>query len=82
MTTKAKLMGKLLRGTIDGKELRTLFKQRGWYLDRVKGSHEIWCRETKTFVLATHSKDLKPYQIQEAKQCLLGEEKHYDQTKS
>lgn len=71
MTTAAKLLSKLFHGTIDARELRTLLKQKKWSLSRTKGSHEIWCNGTRTFVLATHSKDLKPYQIKEAQASLL-----------
>jgi hypothetical protein len=39
-------------------------------LERVRGSHEVWCHKNKTFVLATHGNDLKPYQIKEARKHL------------
>jgi len=74
MTKAAKLKSKLRMGTIDARELRTLLKQEGWRLDRVKGSHEFWERGTLTFVLATHSKDLKPYQVRQAREVLLSED--------
>jgi predicted RNA binding protein YcfA (HicA-like mRNA interferase family) len=76
MTAKSKLETKLLRGKISANQLRTLLHYKGWYIDRISGSHEIWCREAKTFVLATHSKDLKPYQIREAQECLFGDEEN------
>jgi predicted RNA binding protein YcfA (HicA-like mRNA interferase family) len=70
MTKSDKLEVKLMLGSIDGKELRTLLKQRGWHIDRVRGSHEIWICGSRTFVLATHGKDLKQYQIREAQNML------------
>jgi predicted RNA binding protein YcfA (HicA-like mRNA interferase family) len=67
MSKNFKLKSKLMDGSIDGKELRTLLVQEGWTLDRTRGSHEVWISGHRTFVLATHSKDLKPYQVKEAK---------------
>ncbi len=46
--------------------------QEGWKLDRTRGSHEVWVQEGRTIVLALHTKDLKPYQIREARSILLG----------
>jgi len=74
MTSTAKLKMKLQTGSIDAHELRTLLKHEGWSLERTKGSHEIWANDERTFVLATHSKDLKPYQIKEARSLLLRED--------
>ena len=74
MAATEKLISKLLQGTINAKELRTLLKQKDWRLNRVRGSHEIWCKGSRTFVLATHSKDLKPYQRKEARDFLIVEE--------
>lgn len=76
MTKNAKLTSKLKAGSINGKELRTLLQQEDWKLERTRGSHEIWTKGPHTFVLATHSKDLKPYQIKEARQLFtnLGDE--------
>lgn len=74
MTSAMKLKEKLRTGGINGRELRTLLKHEGWVIDRVKGSHEIWISGSRTYVLATHSKDLKPYQIKEARLLLLTEE--------
>lgn len=71
MTKAAKLLEKLKNGSVNASELRTLLKQNGWELDRVKGSHEIWVKGVETFILATHSKDLKNYQIKEAQKLLL-----------
>lgn len=71
MTKATKLKAKLEAGSIDGRELRTLLKHEGWVLDRVKGSHEFWEKGLLTFVFATHSKDLKPYQVKQACSVLL-----------
>ena len=71
MTKNAKLRSKLKDGSIDGKELRTFLQQEGWIIDRTRGSHEVWTKLSHTFVLATHSKDLKPYQIKEARALLI-----------
>jgi len=67
MTKHEKLFGKLQNGRINAVELRSLLRQAGWSLNRTKGSHEIWENGPQTFVLATHSKDLKPYQVKLAK---------------
>ncbi len=76
MSSTDKLKRKLESGSIDARELRTLLKQMGWSLNRTKGSHEAWVKESKTFILATHSKDLKPYQIKQAQNLLLEEDKN------
>jgi len=73
-----KLIDKLKRGSISADELRTLMRKKGWILDDQEGSHEQWYHPEKkypnnVFTLATHSKDLKPYQIKEAKIKVLGE---------
>ena len=75
MTSAMKLKEKLTAGAINARELRTLLKHEGWVIDRVKGSHEIWIAGSRTYVLATHSKDLKPYQIKEARLLILTEER-------
>ena len=74
MTKTTKLKTKLKIGNIDARELRTLLTQEGWALDRVKGSHEFWEKGPLTFVLATHSKDLKLYQIKQARLVLFSED--------
>lgn len=76
MSSAEKLKTKLNNGSIDAKELKTLLKKLGWALNRIKGSHEVWIKGTKTFVLATHSKDLKPYQIKQAQHLLLEEDEN------
>jgi predicted RNA binding protein YcfA (HicA-like mRNA interferase family) len=70
MSKTEKLMEKLRNGTISAKELRTLMKKKGWVLESTSGSHEQWFHPTQVhpnnrFTLATHSKDLKKYQIKE-----------------
>lgn len=75
MAKTDKLIRKLEHGSINARELKTLMRQVGWRLDRTKGSHEIWTRDSKTFVLATHSKDLKMYQIKQAQLLLLLEDR-------
>ncbi|MGK5086928.1 type II toxin-antitoxin system HicA family toxin [Bdellovibrionota bacterium FG-2] len=79
MTKATKLKAKLKSGSIDARELRELLKQEGWALDRVKGSHEFWEKDALTFVFATHSKDLNPYQVKQARAVLLPEGRSYDQ---
>ncbi len=74
MTKHDKLLQKLRQGSIDAKELITLLKQEGWTLDRTKGSHEVWIKGPQTYVLATHTKDLKPYQRRAAQELLLKED--------
>ncbi len=72
MSTTDKLIEKLKNGSISAKELRTLLKKLGWVLDRTKGSHEQWLGpKGQRMTLATHSKDLKQYQIREAKEKAL-----------
>ncbi|OQW50759.1 MAG: hypothetical protein A4S09_11435 [Proteobacteria bacterium SG_bin7] len=70
MASREKLLDKLRNGSIDANELRTLLGMCGGILKRTKGSHEQWSVNGKPFTLATHSKDLKPYQIKGAKQLL------------
>ena len=65
-----KLLAKLKNGTISAQELRTLLGQLGWILARQKGSHEQWLKNGKVVTLATHSKDLKPYQIKQVSKAL------------
>lgn len=74
MANIEKLKQKLERGSINARELRTLMNQLGWHLMRIKGSHEVWVKEHKTFVLATHTKDLKRYQVKQAQELLLLED--------
>lgn len=66
MTKAEKLRAKLKARKINARELRTLLKQEGAIMDRTVGSHEHWVMNGKVLTLATHSKDLKVYQIKEA----------------
>jgi predicted RNA binding protein YcfA (HicA-like mRNA interferase family) len=66
MSRQDKLIAKLKNGSISSSELRTLLKQMRWVLGRTNGSHEIWKSGSKRFVLATHTNDLKDYQIRDA----------------
>ena len=75
MTKADKLKGSLEEGTISAPELRTLLKRSGAILDRTKGSHEVWKLGNRRMVLATHGKDLKEYQIRNAKEFLYGAQK-------
>ncbi len=63
MSKTDKLLAKLKNGTISAQELKTLLQKQGWELARQKGSHEQWLKNGKVMTLATHSKDLKKYQI-------------------
>lgn len=74
MDRKEKLREKLVRGSITARELRVFLRLEGWRLDRTRGSHEFWINSLRTFVLATHGKDLKRYQIKLAQQLLLTRE--------
>ena len=76
VSSTEKLKAKLNNGSIDARELRTLLKKLEWALNRTKGSHEVWIKGAKTFILATHSKDLKPYQTKQAQNLLLEEDKN------
>jgi predicted RNA binding protein YcfA (HicA-like mRNA interferase family) len=70
MSKADKLLQKLLNGTIKAIELRTLLLALGAKLERTKGSHEQWSKGKEKMTLATHSKDLKPYQIRNAREFL------------
>lgn len=70
MSKTDKLLAKLQNGTISAHELRTLLGHLGWVLARQKGSHEQWLKNGKVITLATHSKDLKPYQIKQVPKAL------------
>jgi predicted RNA binding protein YcfA (HicA-like mRNA interferase family) len=74
MERNEKLREKLMRGSITASELRAFLRLEGWLLDRTRGSHEFWGNGLRTFVLATHDKNLKRYQIKQARQILLAKE--------
>jgi hypothetical protein len=71
MSKTEKLIAKLKSGNIDAIELRSLLKKLNWSLDHSTGSHEVWFKDGARFVLATHGKDLKLYQIKQAQKALL-----------
>ena len=70
MSRTDKLLKKLQNGTISADELRTLLGQLGWLCPRQKGSHQHWRKNGQVITLATHSKDLKPYQIKQVRVAL------------
>lgn len=70
MSKTEKLLAKLTNKTISAQEVRTLLGQLGWTLARQKGSHEQWLKNGKVITLATHTKDLKPYQIKQISKAL------------
>jgi hypothetical protein len=65
-----KLLAKLKSETITAGELRTLMGQLGVEYKGARGSHEKYVFGEKLFILATHSKDLKRYQIKQAREFL------------
>lgn len=76
MSKTEKLLQKLENGSIKADELRTLLGKMGYELKKTEGSHEQWVNPNKSYpenclTLATHSKELKPYQIKEAKKRLI-----------
>lgn len=78
MSKTEKLIQKLRSGVISAKELKTLMKKLGWTLDRQAGSHEQWVNRKRDYpknriTIATHTKDLKQYQIKEAMEKILDE---------
>lgn len=79
MSKTDKLKAKLKNRSIKAKELVTLLKKLGWTLRDTEGSHQQWVNGVQRFTLATHDKDLKPYQIKEAQEKLgLQDEKDDD----
>jgi len=70
MGNTEKLLVKLANRTISAQEARTLLNRLGWTLARQKGSHEQWLKNGRVITLATHSKDLKPYQIKQISKAL------------
>ena len=73
MSKREKLLEKLRAETISADELVTLLKQLG-YSRRQRGtSHQHWSLDGKTVTLSPHGKDLKRYQIKQAKLVILGE---------
>ena len=70
MSKTEKLLVKLKTEAISAQEIRTLLAHLGWSLARQKGSHEQWLKNGKVITLATHSKELKPYQIKQVSKAL------------
>ena len=71
MTKAEKLRNKLINETISASEARTLLEQKGWILERTRGSHERWHKENQQpLTIATHEKELPRYQIKQIKKAL------------
>lgn len=62
---------KLLNNAIKGKELETLLLRLGFKKRAGKGSHVKWIKKgLPPIVIATHSKEVKPYQLKQVIQVL------------
>lgn len=62
---------KLLNNTIKGKELETLLLRLDFKKRAGKGSHAKWVKKgLPPIVIATHSKEVKPYQLKQVIQVL------------
>lgn len=62
---------KLLNHTIKRKELETLLLRFGFQKKPGKGSHIKWIKKgLPPIVIATHSKEVKPYQLKQVIQIL------------
>lgn len=74
MSKTEKLLEKLRNGSISSSEARTLLKKMGWVKKPGNGSsHEQWVGpKSEKLTLATHSKDLKRYQIKELNEKIKG----------
>ena len=70
MSKTDKLKVKLANGTIDAREARTLLSKLGWSKLAGKGSHEKWTKDGQIIILATHTKELKPYQIRQIQESI------------
>ena len=44
--------------SVKGKDLVKKFKQNGWYVDRVHGSHYVMKKGSQTETIPVHNKDL------------------------
>ena len=74
MSKTEKLLEKLRNGTISASEARTLLVKLRWTLRNQVGSHETWKTDGQLpLTLATHTKELKRYQIKQLQQSLLEE---------
>jgi len=71
MVAKEKLLGKLQNLTLKKAELATLLNSLGFIMKPGKGSHEKWVKlGFPPIVLATHDKEVKPYQLRQVIQVL------------
>jgi predicted RNA binding protein YcfA (HicA-like mRNA interferase family) len=71
MSKTEKLLAKLVNGTISAAEAKTLLGQLGWLQAKSSGgSHEQWKKNGKVLTIATHTKELKPYQIKQIAKAL------------
>jgi predicted RNA binding protein YcfA (HicA-like mRNA interferase family) len=62
---------KLLNFTIKSKELEVLLLRLGFQKKTGKGSHVKWVKKgLPPIVVATHSKEIKPYQVKQVIQVL------------
>lgn len=62
---------KLLNITIKSKELEVLLLRFGFQKKPGKGSHVKWVKKgLPAIVIATHSKEIKPYQVKQVIQVL------------
>ena len=71
MSKTDKLLEKLANGSISAAEARTLLGRLGWALAKSSGgSHEQWKKNGKVLTIATHTKELKRYQISQIAKAL------------
>ena len=71
MTSRERFFEKLNNLTIKKGELETLLDSVGFQKTPGKGSHEKWTRKGfNPIVIATHSKEIKPYQLRQVLKVL------------
>jgi predicted RNA binding protein YcfA (HicA-like mRNA interferase family) len=71
VTVKAKLIEKLKSLSLKKEELKTLLGSMGFGRRSGKGSHERWIkRGLPPIVIATHDKEVKPYQLKQVLKVL------------
>ena len=74
MSKQQKLVEKLQNETISAEELRNLLGRMEFSARQPGTSHQTWSHEDgRRITISPHGKDLKRYQIKEAKKALLGE---------
>lgn len=74
MSKHEKLILKLRNESISADELRTLLVRLGFVRRQRGTSHQVWSHsDGRNLTISPHGKDLKRYQIKEAKRVLLGE---------